>query len=245
MTDDRQQREAARRALSAGAGELGLSLDDSQLDLFDQYADLLEAGRAEANLTALSDRTEVVVKHFVDSLALVPLLPADARRLIDVGSGAGFPGLALKIVRPDLDVVLLEATGKKVAWLNRTAARLGLSGLMAIAERAETLGHVPDHRQAFDVATARAVAPLAVLSELCLPFVRRGGRFIALKTATAVEVELPQAERALQILGGVLRAVIPIRARGLPNRALVDIEQTGTVPAPYPRRPGMPNKRPL
>ncbi|HEV2125826.1 MAG TPA: RsmG family class I SAM-dependent methyltransferase, partial [Chloroflexota bacterium] len=136
-------------------------------------------------------------------------------------------------------------TGKKVAWLNRTAALLGLSGLVAIAERAETLARAPEHRQSYDVATARAVAPLAVLCELCLPFVRRGGRFIALKTGTGAEAELPQAERALRTLGGVISSVTPVHVSGLPNRVLVEIEQRGAVPSQYPRRPGMPNKRPL
>jgi 16S rRNA (guanine527-N7)-methyltransferase len=235
----------ARQALEEGAKELDCPLSAAQVELFDRYAGLLRSGREEANLTALTDPFDVVIKHFLDSLAVLVALPPGAHRLIDVGAGAGFPGLPLKIARPELDVVLLEATGKKAAWLNRTRVALGLQGIVAIAERAETLAHVPEHRHAYDVATARAVAPLAVLYELCLPFVKGGGRFIALKTGTGAEVEVPRGENALRQLGGQLHGVIPVQTARLPNRVLIVIDQIRPVPLPYPRRPGMPSKRPL
>jgi 16S rRNA (guanine527-N7)-methyltransferase len=236
---------AARAALASGARALGFPLSEAQLDAFDEYARLLQAGRAEANLTALSDPLDVAEKHFLDSLAALRALPAGPLHLIDVGTGAGLPGIPLKLARPDLHVALVEATGKKVAWLQRTIATLGLDHVEAIADRAETLAHLRHHRAAYDVAVARAVAPLAVLCELCLPFLRPGGRFIALKTAAGAGVEAPQAGRALELLGGRLVAIQPAGVPALPNRVLVIVEQVAEAPERYPRRPGMPAKRPL
>ena len=234
-----------RALLAAGAAALGFPLGEEQLDGFDRYGELLRSARDELNLTALSDPLDIAEKHFLDSLTVLPALPLGPLHLIDVGTGAGFPGLALKIARPELRVVLLEATGKKVVWLQRVVAALGLQGVSAIADRAETLGHVPEHRGAYDVAVARAVAPLAVLCELCLPFLKPGGRFIAQKTSSGAESEVPAAAGALRTLGGRLLGVQPVAVERLPNRVLVLVEQTRPALATYPRRPGLPSKRPL
>lgn len=235
----------SRVRLADGAAALGLALDDDQLDHFDRYAALLVEGARSFNLTTVTDPEGIVDRHFLDSLAVVTSLPDSACRVIDVGSGAGLPGIPLKVARPALEVTLLEATGKKARWLNETVAALGLSGMSAIAERAETLGHDPRHREQYDVAVARAVAPLAVLCELCLPFVRVGGRFVAQKSVQGAQVEAPASQRALTLLGGALRVVRPVAHPALPNRVLMEIEKVGAVPAEYPRRPGLPGKRPL
>jgi 16S rRNA (guanine527-N7)-methyltransferase len=238
-----------REILANGARVLGVPLTPAQLDTFEAYAARLAAGRAAFNLTALTDPIDVALKHFVDSLTVVPALPPvapdGALRLIDVGSGAGFPGLPVKIARPDVRLTLVEATAKKADWLRLTAEALGMRGVQVCAVRAEDLGRDPAHRAQYGVVTARAVAHLAVLFELCLPFLRRGGILIAQKTVRGAADELPAAQKALTILQGRLREVRAVSHPDLPNRALVVVEQMGAVPREYPRRAGMPAKKPL
>ena len=231
--------------LAASVGALGLALSEGQIAQLQHYAALLIEGSRTLNLTAITDPREVEEKHLLDSLSVLTALPKDAHRLIDVGTGAGLPGIPLKIARPQVDVTLLEATGKKVAWLNETIRELGVSGTRALAERAETLAHVPEHRERYDVSVARAVAPLAALCELCLPLVRVGGRFVAQKSVAGAESEVSAAERALGMLGGRIERVVPVAVDALPNRVLVVIEKVEPTPPAYPRRPGMPTKRPL
>jgi 16S rRNA (guanine527-N7)-methyltransferase len=241
----RARLEEARAALVAGATRLGLSLTPAQLDRFDQYAFLLREGKRSLSLTALVDPVDVAVKHFLDSLSVLPLLPPGRRRLVDVGTGAGFPGVPLVLARPELQAVLIEATAKKAEWVARTLARLGVEGTSVLAARAEDVAHDPAHRGRYDVAVARAVAPFAVLCELCLPFLTPGGRFVAQKGVAGAAVEVPAASRALSLLGGSLVEVRPVDLPGLPNRVLVVVDQERPAPEPYPRRPGMPAKRPL
>lgn len=224
---------------------LGLALSESQLGQLQRFGNLLQEGARAFNLTTITDPREVEEKHLLDSLSVLAALPAGARRIIDVGTGAGFPGIPLKIARPDLEVTLLEATGKKVQWLDQTIRALDLRGISALSERAETLARDVAHRAAYDVSVARAVAPLAVLCELCLPLVKVGGAFLAQKSASGANDEVPSAARALALLGGRLLRVIPVEHAALPNRVLVVIEKIGDTPAGYPRRPGMPTKRPL
>ena len=235
----------SRDRLAASAAGLGLAPDETLLDLLARFAELLVAGSRALNLTTLTDAQQIEEKHFLDSLSVLAALEPDTRRLIDVGSGAGFPGIVLKIARPEIEVTLLEATGKKAEWLRATVDELGLGGITAVAERAETLGHHARHRERYDVSVARAVAPLAALCELCLPFVRVGGRFVAQKSATGALEEVPAAARAFELLGGRVREVLPVEHTALPNRTLVVVEKVRETPAQYPRRPGMPTKRPL
>lgn len=178
-----------------------------------------------------------------DSLALLGFLPPGPLRLIDVGSGGGLPGLPLKIARPELRLTLLEANHRKAAFLVQAAAKLGLEGVEVVAERAEIAGRDPRYREAFDVATARALAPLPVLVELCLPLVAVGGRLLAMKTEGGAEVAAAAA--AIRRLGGQLEEVGVAASEARSLGRVVVVAKIAPTPAEFPRRPGLPARRPL
>ena len=235
------------KELYEGARTLGISLNDRQQQLFQAYYGLLVVWSARTNLTTITDYPGVVTKHFLDSLACLEELPEDVAgwRVIDVGSGAGFPGLPLKIACPGVCLTLLEATGKKAEFLTEVVSRLGLTDVTVLNARAEQAGHDPAHREAYDLAVARALAALPVLAELTLPFVRPGGLVIAQKGEDPV-AEVETAQAAFQTLGGRLRHVLPVSVPGLAAaRHLVVIEKVAATPDGYPRRSGVPAKRPL
>lgn len=227
----------------ADAKQFGVELTSNQVLQFETYFRELAAWNARTNLTSIVEYDDVVVKHFLDSLSLTPVV-CDAKSLIDIGSGAGFPGLPLKIMRSDLRVTLLEATGKKVAFLNHIISTLDLSNILAIHARAEDLGRDPDHRERYDTAVARAVAELPTLAEYALPLVRVGGIFVAQK-GVQVDAEVARAESAISALRGRLRETILVNLPGLEPRHLVVIEKTAQTPREYPRRAGVPEKKPL
>ncbi len=225
---------------------LKLELTPAQIAAFQTYADELRTWNERFNLTAITDDEGMQVKHFLDSLSLLLVLPADASgRLIDVGTGAGFPGLPLKIVCPNLQVTLVEATGKKVMFCEAVAAKLGLSGVTVVKARAEEIGQMPKHRAQYDWAVARAVAELAVLAEYLLPLVRVGGQAIAQKGASAPD-EAQGAKAAVARLGGGPAQVRPVTLPGLTDaRYLVVYDKVAATPPAYPRRVGVPTKTPL
>jgi 16S rRNA (guanine527-N7)-methyltransferase len=177
----------------------------------------------------------------MDSLVLLEHL-GTAIRLVDVGSGAGLPGLPLKIERPDLSVTLVEADQRKSAFLVQACAVLGLKDVEVVATRAEEAGHDPRYRESFDVAVARALAPMPVLAELCLPFVRPGGRLLAQKTESD---NIASAKKAIEMMGGLMRAVVSAPSAARRKGTIVVIEKVRPTPAAYPRRPGVPSRRPL
>lgn len=227
------------------AQPFGLVLTPEQLDAFDVYLTDLATWNARMNLTAIVEREQMVVKHLLDSLSLARVLrPAAGDSLIDVGTGAGLPGVPLKIVFPSLRLTLLEATHKKVDFLNHVIERLALTDTRAIAARAEDLGQDPAHREQYDFAVARAVAALPTLAEYALPFVRGGGVFVAQK-GVAVDDEVNQSTRALELLGGRLREVAPVQVPGLEVRHLIVIDKVAPTPAAYPRRAGVPERKPI
>ena len=230
-------------SLADSARAFGITLTPAQDDAFETYYRELVAWNARVNLTAITARDDVLVKHFLDSLSVAPQL-RDGQRVIDLGAGAGFPGLPLKIVLPHLRLTLLEATGKKVAFLKHIITQLELRNTVAVQARAEDLAHHAAHRAQYDVAVARAVANLATLLEYALPFVRQGGIFIAQK-GVAVDEEIRAAARALDLLGGRVRAVAPVQLPGLEPRHLVVVEKAATTPEQYPRRAGIPERKPL
>ena len=237
--------ERGRALLLEGGKALGLDLKP-HLEAFSRLYALLQEASGKVNLTALRGEEEVVVKHFLDSLTLLRLpLWQGPLRVLDLGTGAGFPGLPLKIVRPELELVLVDATRKKVAFVERAIEVLGLKGARALWGRAEVLAREAGHREAYDRAVARAVAPLCVLSELLLPFLEVGGAAVAMK-GPRVEEELAPLPPALERLGGRLGEVLALQ---LPlsgeARHLVVLEKAAPTPPAYPRRPGVPERYPV
>jgi len=233
--------------LKAGAVALGLTLDADQIARFHTYYEMLHEWNTRFNLTAVSDYSGVLTKHFLDSLSCLLALPQGLtqQRVVDVGSGAGFPGLPIKIACPGVHLALVEATGKKAEFLKAVVERLGLSDVEVVNARAEEVGHAPRHREAYDLAVARAVAALRVLAELCLPLVRPGGMLIAMKGEDP-RVEVADAQTALRTLGGRHRQTMPVVVPGLgAARHLVVVDKVSATPGRYPRRPGVPARRPL
>lgn len=250
--------------LRSGAGTLGLTLSAKHLALFDVYYRELESWNRRFNLTAITGYEEVQRRHFLDSLTCLLAFPGEALAFeatvpdvvplqryagelhcADVGTGAGFPGLPIKLLMPEVRMTLIEATGKKAAFLRHIISTLGLSQTEVIHGRAEEVGHLPLHRERYDLVLARAVAPLAALLELCLPLCRLGGRLIAPKGEDA-PAEAETAVQALAILGGRLTALKQVTLPDLPGqRYLVVIDKVAPTPERYPRRAGIPAKRPL
>lgn len=234
--------------LMEGAAQYGVQLTREQGEQFDCYAALLVERNQKINLTAIVEPEEILVKHFLDSLTLLslwspPALQAHSTRVIDVGTGAGFPGIPLKIACPELDVTLLDSLNKRILFLEAVSQALGLS-VHCVHSRAEDGGHNPLYREQFDLATARAVANLRELAEYCLPFVKKGGVFLAMK-GWEVEEEAEGASRAIQLLGGRISTVEKLRLPLDCGRALVKVEKISQTPAKFPRIPAKIAKNPL
>ena len=237
---------ALLRRLAAGAERFGIDLNRQQLDSYGEYLRLLLDWNQRFNLTAIEAPEAVIDKHFVDSLSCVVALDfSSIRHLADVGTGAGFPGLVLKIAFPHLEVLLLDAVEKRLRFLRGVTEALGLTGVTTLHARAEAAGCDPARRGQFDVAVARAVAPLNTLAEYCLPFVRTGGWFLAQK-GPDMPAELGAAQPAIRKLGGGEPRVHPLTLPGTDiGRSLVLIRKVTPTPREYPRLPGTPKKHPL
>jgi 16S rRNA (guanine527-N7)-methyltransferase len=254
--DDREKRfaPASMSLLADGARQLGLELTAAQLEQFERYYHELVAWNAKFNLTAITDLEGVQVKHFLDCLAAIPVLAGEFKnpplaqrflRCIDVGSGAGFPGLPLKLALPNLSWTLLDGTGKKVTFLRALVTQLGLDGVSVVQGRAEELGRQAAYREQFDLVTARAVAPLNILVEYLLPLTRPGGVALIYKGASAPQ-EFMEARRAIELLGGQTERLAPVQAPFLAEkRFLLLVKKVQPTPALYPRGQGLARKRPL
>jgi len=237
------------KKLESGAKKLGLHLTPQQLEQFHIYYKELIDWNQRMNLTAITDYEEVQIKHFLDSftvlLALKQPIGKANFRLIDVGTGAGIPGIPLKILLPDIKLALLDATAKKAAFLHHIKQKLELDDVEIVVGRAEDVAHKARYREKFELVLSRAVAPLPTLVELTLPFCAIGGSFVAQKKGL-IDPELSQAVRAISLLGGNLREMKKVDLEEFTDeRWLITIDKVLPTPQQYPRRPGIPAKRPL
>ena len=225
------------------AKKINIDLSDEMIEKFFLYKKLLLEWNEKINLTAITEETEILIKHFIDSLTIEKYISVGAK-IIDVGTGAGFPGIPLKIVRPDIEVTLLDSLNKRINFLNEIIKECKLENITAIHGRAEEIANNPKYREKFDFSTARAVANIATLSELCTPFLKVGGYFICMK-ADATE-EMKNAKNALEILGMKQEKIENII---LPNidagRTIILYKKEKNTPKKYPRKPGTPAKEPL
>lgn len=230
--------------LAQKAAEAGLELSEKQLEQFNKYYEMLVETNKVMNLTAITEPEDVAVKHMVDSLLAFDKSFAN-KTLADVGTGAGFPGIPLKIYCPSLKVTLIDSLGKRLKFLENVIKGLGLENISCEHARAEDAGKNKKFREKFDLVTARAVARLSVLSEYCLPLVKTGGMFIALKGSKYAE-EILEGEQALKILGGKILSSEEVKLPGLDDgRAIIKVKKIKPTPAAYPRKAGTPDKQPL
>ncbi len=225
---------------------IGIRLSAAQLSTFEQYERILLEWNLHFNLTAIRDPEEVRVKHFLDSLTcLIAMRDTPTERIIDVGTGAGFPGIPLKIACPTMRLTLVESVGKKADFLRHTVKALGLEGVNIVQERAESLGQMSIHREHYDWAVGRAVAVMAVLAEYLLPLVKVGGKVLAMKGESG-PAEVHAAEHSMRLMGGHLRQLIPVTLPTVvEERYLVVIDKVAATPQGFPRRVGVPTKKPL
>lgn len=238
------ERQEMGSLLKEGCQALGLSLEEGQVQLFLEYLELVREWNRKINLTAIVDEKEFIIKHFLDSLTGAKIISGNGL-LADIGSGAGLPGLALKIFYPGLRVTLVESLGKKAEFIATAARALKLENVQVVCGRAEELGRDPSFREGFEFAVCRAVSELAVIAEYCLPLVKAGGIFLAYKGEKAEE-ELSRGQGALPLLGGELSRIHKVKLpfSGDP-RTLLEIKKITPTPEKYPRRTGIPAKRPL
>ena len=232
--------------LEEGCKELGITLDENQKKQFTDFYEYLIEKNKVMNLTGITEFQEVLIKHFLDSLACVKAVDMSRiKRIMDIGTGAGFPGVPLKIAFPHLEVCLLDSLKKRVNFLEETFQMLKLENITAIHGRAEEYAKNKQYRETYDLCVSRAVSNLATLSEYCLPYVKTGGYFISYKSGT-VQEEVEQAQKAVKILGGKIQDVVYFQ---LPDseiqRSLVVIEKIKATPGRYPRKAGTPLKEPL
>lgn len=231
-----------------GMEELSIELSEHQLLQFYKYFELLVEWNKMMNLTAITEMEEVVTKHFVDSLTLVKAIPDLGEKggtILDMGTGAGFPGIPLKIVYPNLKITLLDSLNKRIKFLNEVIGEIGLEDITAIHGRAEDYGRNKDYREQFDYCVSRAVANLSTLSEYCMPYVKIGGIFISYKSGK-IDEELKEAKGAVKLLGGKVEQVITfVLPKTEVERSLVVIKKNEGTAKKFPRKAGLPGKEPL
>lgn len=226
--------------------ELPIVLNDKQIQQFEQYYNILVEWNKVMNLTAITEYEEVVEKHFLDSLTIVNAIHVEKiETLIDVGTGAGFPGIPLKIAFPHLKVTLLDSLNKRIKFLNEVIDLLELNDIKAIHGRAEDYAKQAEYREQYDICVSRAVANLATLSEYCLPYVKVDGLFVPYKSGE-IDEELKSSEKAVSILGGKVEEVVKFQLPGTDiGRSFVKIHKIKETKKKYPRKAGMPTKEPL
>ena len=222
-----------------------INVDESAFNRLDKFAEMLIETNKSFNLTAIKEPDDVTVKHFADCLSIFKYVDIpEGAKIIDVGTGAGFPGLVIAAAYPEIQVTLLDSTGKKLKAVQDMAEKMGVTNAEIVHMRAEDAGKNPDFREKYDFATARAVAELKVLSEYTLPFVKKGGSFLSLKGATAIE-EISTGEKAVQILGGKIEGVDEFSLPGGDKRAIIKVKKISQTSAKYPRPSAQIAKKPL
>ncbi|MBU5454874.1 16S rRNA (guanine(527)-N(7))-methyltransferase RsmG [Caproiciproducens sp. MSJ-32] len=226
--------------------EAGVDLSEEQYNQFIKYMKLLQEWNEKINLTAITEDEEIIKKHFIDCIkAFKSEAIKNAKNIIDIGTGAGFPGLPIAIMNPNAQVTLLDSLNKRINFLNLVIGELGLKNVVTIHSRAEDGARNKDLREKFDIATSRAVANMAVLSEFCLPYVRVNGYFVALK-GPAIEEELKDGQKAIEVLGGELKSIIEVNIEGSDlNHNIVEIKKIKPCPKTYPRKAGTVKKKPI
>lgn len=227
------------------AKKQNITLTSGQAEQLIRYYEMLIEKNKVMNLTAITDFDEVITKHFIDSLSIIRIFNLNqAIKVIDVGTGAGFPGIPLKIAFPNLDITLMDSLNKRVNFLNEVISELGMSGIEAIHGRAEDLGRSSSHREQYDLSVSRAVANLSTLAEYCLPFVKVKGTFVSYKGINLGE-ELEAAQKPVKTLGGRIKEFNEFSLNEMMGRSFIVIEKIGRTPDKYPRTAGKPAKEPL
>lgn len=240
-----QNLEDGIKELRIGLNQLGIEPTERQAGLLMEYYRLLISWNRVMNLTAITEFKDVISKHFVDSLCIARVICPVREKIIDVGTGAGFPGIPMKLMFPGIDMVLLDSLKKRIRFLEEVIKRLELSNISAVHGRAEDLGRDKTHREAYDVCVSRAVARLSVLAEYCLPFVKTGGSFIAYKSGN-IQEELNEAAKAVRLLGADIELIREFKLPGTDmDRTLVVMIKRNNTPGKYPRSAGRVLKEPL
>lgn len=230
--------------LQSEAKKIGVDLGEYGADRFDSYAERLVRWNEHVNLTAITEPDDIVIKHFIDCLYIMKYVAFKKdEKLVDVGTGAGFPGMPLLIANPDLDVTFVDSMEKRIGFLRDVLKNIGLTGTR-IHERAEIVGKDADYREKFDYATARAVAPLNVLCEYCLPLIKVGGLFVSLKGSSGME-ELKAAENAINVLGGEVAKAVEYQLPNGDGRSIIIIRKISQTPTKYPRKSKKIDTKPL
>lgn len=232
------------RHVKQKAQEIGYTLQEEQLEQFFTYKELLIEWNKKMNLTAIEQEEDIITKHFIDSLSIATYIP-DSTKVIDIGTGAGFPGIPLKILKKDLSITLLDSLNKRISFLEEVIRNLSLENIQAVHARAEELAHKEEYREQYDIAVSRAVAPMHTLLEYMLPYVKIGGKCICMKGPNLQE-ESKDLQNCLETLGGKIEKIEEIV---LPEteikRNIMLIKKENKTPKKYPRNPGMPSKKPL
>lgn len=227
-----------------GLSNLKLELTEKQIEQFLKYYEMLIEKNKVMNLTAITEYDEVIEKHFLDSISLCQVYDLSKPvKILDMGTGAGFPGVPLKIAFPEVEITLADSLNKRIKFLDEVVAELGLEKVTTVHSRAEELARNKEHRESYDLVVSRAVANLSTLGEYCIPFVKTGGNFISYKSGE-IDEELNAAGRAIKILGGQIKDVYKFDLSDQ-KRSFVTIEKIKTTPKTYPRKAGTPSKEPL